>query len=145
MMTIQQRYERIGFEYSTNEQLLKSICMIQSWVRIAYPNATKLVTTAENGNPTHIGIYDVALTLNSRGYFRPLDQPAPQLLGELIQIGSSIHRTLDKRVELITELSCWFTALDHAIRLCDSYVITMPDYLATFDHKHRTYSLEKLN
>src|SRR6185437_137221 len=128
-MNSQQRFERIASEYSTTEELLKAISIAQSWVRIAFPNATKLVTTAENGVAVAMGIYDCALSLNSKGYCKPLEQPAPQLLGERVQIGTCISGGLDRWVELVTELSCWLTALDHAARLNDAYTIRMNDYV----------------
>ena len=145
IMNVQQRYERILQDFNSTDTLLNAISTFQSWVRRAYPNAVLLATTAENGVTTHIGVYDVALQLNSNGYFKPLAQPAPQLLGERIQVGTCIAPLNDKLVRFIQELSCWMTAFEHAIRLHGEITIRGNDYVSTFNGRDKTIATKLLN
>jgi hypothetical protein len=144
-MNVQQRYERILQDFNSIDKLLNAIGTFQSWVRRAYPNAVLIATTAENGVTTHIGVYDVALQLQSKGYFKPLEQPCPQLLGERISLGTSIGSVNDKLVRLVQELSCWITAFDHAIRLHGDITIRGNDYVSTFNGRDKTISTNLLN
>jgi len=137
MMNVQQRYERILKDFNRIDSLLGAIGHFQAMTRRVYPNAHLLATTAENGVPTHIGVYDVALQLNPKGYFKGLDQPAPQLLGERIQLGTCISGFNDGLVRYVHELSCWITAFDHAVRLNGGLTIRGNDYVTTFDPQKR--------
>lgn len=145
IMNTQQRYERILKDFDNSDKLLNAIGTIQAWVRRAYPNAVLLATSAENGATTHIGIYDVALQLNSKGYFKPLEQSAPQLLGERIQVGTCISSSLDRMIDLVQQLSCGLTALDHAVRLKGELTIRGNDRVITFDSAAKTMTTNLLN
>lgn len=145
VMNVQQRYERILQDFNSSDRLLNAIGTIQAWVRRVYPNAVLLATTEENGVVTHIGIYEVALQLNSKGYFKPLEQPAPQLLGERIQVGTCISSPLDTTINYVQQLSCWITALDHAIRLKGELTIRGNDRTITFDSSAKTITTNLLN
>ena len=141
LMNVQQRYERILQDFNSTDKLLNAIGTFQSWVRRIYPNAVLLATTAENGVTTHIGVYDAALQLNGKGYFKPLDQPAPQLLGERIQLGTCISLSNDRMLNLVHELSCWATAFDHAVKLHGKVTIRGNDHTTTFDDTTKTITV----
>lgn len=136
MMNIQQRYERILMDFNDTDSLLRAISVFQRRVCSIYTHAHLLSTTAPNGVVTHIGVYDCELQLNDKGYFKPLEQPCPQLLGERIQLGTNISST-DKLIRLVQELSCWLTAFDHAVRLNDGFVERGSNYVTEFDPKKR--------
>lgn len=135
MMTVQQRYELIRREFNDVDSLLRAIGMFQAMTRRVFPNAVLLATTAENGVETHIGVYNVALQLTPRGYFKRLHQPASQLLGERIRIGSSIYRLDDNFIRYTQELSCWITALHHALLIKHELIILGNDYVSTITDK----------
>lgn len=137
MMNIQDRYQRILRDFNDTDSLLRAISVFQRRVCCMYPHAHLLSTTAPNGVVTHIGVYDCDLQLNDKGYFKPLEQPCPQLLGEHIQLGTSVSASNDKLIRLVQQLSCWLTAFHHAMALNGGVVEQGNDYETTFDHKRK--------
>ncbi len=55
---------------------------LEMLVKSHLPSATVYYTVDRKGKRTHIGIYDATPTLNHLGYFVPLQQKAPQQLGD---------------------------------------------------------------
>jgi hypothetical protein len=49
-------------------------------VRAIQPDAKLMFTTNRRGDVVSVGVYAVTLFLNENGQFRPIEQPAPQLI-----------------------------------------------------------------
>lgn len=64
------------------ERLTIITTIAETLVKSHLPSATLYYSVDRKGKQTHIGIYRDAPTLNHLGYFMPLQQKAPQLLGE---------------------------------------------------------------
>ena len=64
------------------ERLVYLAIITETFVKLHCPSATIYYTVDRKGRRIGVAIYDTPPTVNQLGYFVPLQQKAPQLLGE---------------------------------------------------------------
>jgi hypothetical protein len=78
----------------------------------AKPNAHVMYTVNKQGERTHYGVYDCELQLNAKGNFDK-EQPAPQLLGDLIPYKQTPMSEIGQWVHA----GAWCTAAENIFKL----------------------------
>ena len=85
--------------------MLNLLAEAQQYVQCIKPNAHILYTFNKQGEKTHFGLYDCLLGINEKGNFRR-EQPAPQLLGDLIPY----DRYKAKEISMLLHVGAWTSA-----------------------------------
>ena len=97
----------------TDTRFVEAIQYAERCARELAPNAKLLFATDRRGDVVGVGIYDVALTLNERGQFRPIEQSAPQRLSKHVEYRESYL----ERAKLRLQFDVWADAFAKLVAL----------------------------
>ena len=105
----------IAYQIAQSEDVLTgALVLCERDTRKLCPNAKLLKIGDKHGNVTHIGVYDLPLTLTNRHSFVTAKQYSPQLLSSNLIEYREQHLT--EALKFALELSAWASAL-HNLRV----------------------------
>jgi hypothetical protein len=92
-------------EQQRRNRLIDAVTEARKYVFTARPNAHVMYTVNRQGERTHFGVYDCPLEVNEKGNLCK-EQPAPQLLGDLIPY----QKSMEYDVATIWHVNAWASA-----------------------------------